>query len=333
MEGPIDFVITWVDGQDEAWQRERAKYQSNAREDHSECSYRDWGLLPYWFRGVETFAPWVRKVHFVTWGHLPPWLNTECPKLHIVRHEDYIPKEFLPVFNSNVLEIYLHRIPGLSDRFVYFNDDVYLLQPMKPDRFFRNGKSVDMLAFQPVVANPASPVMPYLLLNNMSVLCKYFHKRENVVRQPGSYYHVGYPPLYFFYNLLELVFPLYSGLYTVHGPSPFCKETFREVWEKETEWLTSMSKNRFRDKSDLTQYLFREWQKLSGNFQPRNIKRDLSYYDLGDDQNQLLQAIRMQKSSILCVNDAESVQDEERTRQELQEAFQQILSKRSSFER
>ena len=66
MEGPIDFVITWVDGQDEAWQRERAKYQSNAREDHSGCRYRDWGLLSYWFRGVETFAPWVRKVHFVT---------------------------------------------------------------------------------------------------------------------------------------------------------------------------------------------------------------------------------------------------------------------------
>ena len=259
----------------------------------------------------------------------------ECPKLHIVRHEDYIPKEFLPVFNSNVLEIYLHRIPGLSDRFVYFNDDVYLLQPMKPDRFFRNGKPVDMLAFQPVVANPASPVMPYLLLNNMSVLCKYFHKRENVVRQPGSYYHVGYPPLYFFYNLLELVFPLYSGLYTVHGPSPFCKETFREVWEREERRLRVVASHRFRDDRDVTPNLFRNWQKLTGDFHAQNVQWDFSYFEIGSwGDERLLSTIRGQKKRVICINDApEGKEEAPHMREELQQAFQQILPRASSFER
>ena len=333
MEQPIDFVVTWVDGQDEAWRKERAKYCATDGEDNGECRYRDWGLLSYWFRGVEAFAPWVRRVHFVTWGHLPPWLNTECPKLHIVRHEDYIPREFLPTFNSNVLEIYLHRIPELSERFVYFNDDVYLLRPVKPDHFFRDGRPVDLLAFQPVVVDANSDVFPYLILNNMIALNRHFPKRENVRRQLGSYLHVGYPPLYFFYNLLESCFGSYTGLYTVHGPSPLCRETFQEVWEKEGAWLTGMSGNRFRSRNDLTPYLFREWQKLSGKFHPRKVKRDIHYHNLGEDRKRLLRVIRGQKKPILCVNDTASARHEERVRQELREAFQQILPERSSFER
>ena len=240
MEYPIDFVVTWVDGQDEAWRRQRSKYQSEDGEDNTESRYRDWGLLKYWFRGVEKFAPWVRKIHFITWGHLPTWLDTENPKLHIVRHEDYIPGEFLPSFNSNVLELYLHRIEGLAEHFVYFNDDFYLTRSVKPVDFFHEGLPCDMLAFQPVVANPANEVMSHLFLNNVVVLSRHFNKRENVKKYPANYFHLGYPPLYFFYNMLELTFPLYTGLYTVHGPFPFCKKTFEELWEKEGQLVGSI---------------------------------------------------------------------------------------------
>lgn len=144
----IDFVITWVDGADPAWRKEKAGYAPSAQNDDREERYRDWDLLRYWFRGVEAFAPWARKIHFITWGHLPPWLNTEHPKLHVVRHEDYIPKKFLPVFNSNVLEIYMHKIEGLSEHFVYFNDDMFLIRNVKKELFFHNGKPCDMLLFR-----------------------------------------------------------------------------------------------------------------------------------------------------------------------------------------
>ena len=124
---PIDFVIIWVDGNDKEWRAEKDKYDDKPiSTSNSEVRFRDWDNLQYWFRGVEKYAPWVRKIHFITWGHLPTWLNTEHPKLHIVRHEDYIPNEYLPVFNSNVLEIYMHKIEGLSEEFVYFNDDIFL---------------------------------------------------------------------------------------------------------------------------------------------------------------------------------------------------------------
>lgn len=332
MDQQIDFVITWVDGQDEAWRQEKNSYLHGSGSDDSEERYRDWGLLKYWFRGVEKFAPWVRKIHFITWGHLPEWLDTENPRLHVVRHGDYIPKQYLPTYNSNVLEIYMHRIEGLAEHFVYFNDDIFLTRSVKPSFFFHEGQPCDMLAFQPVVANPANPVMSHVFLNNTLVLSKYFTKRENVKRQPGSYFKPGYPPLYFFYNLLEMAFPLYTGFYTVHGPSPFCKSTFEELWEKEGEAFEKMSSNRFRSEDDLTPYLFREWQKLSGHFYPKNIQKDFGYFNVSDDNARLVKTIARQKKSVVCINDAVLQKGFEDAGRQIQEAFEHILPEKSAFE-
>ena len=143
----IDFVITWVDGSDPAWREEKEKYQPKADCDVREERYRDWELLPYWFRGVERFAPWVRKIHFITWGHLPAWLDTSNPKLHIVNHRDYIPEEYLPTFCSDTIELFMNRIEGLAEHFVYFNDDMFCIAPLEEDVFFHNGLPRDMLAF------------------------------------------------------------------------------------------------------------------------------------------------------------------------------------------
>lgn len=333
MTEEIDFVVTWVDGSDKAWRREKAGYLHSEENDDSEERYRNWELLKFWFRGVEKYAPWVRKIHFITWGHLPTWLNTEHPKLHIVRHEDYIPKEFLPVFNSNVIEIHMHRIEGLSEKFVYFNDDMFPIRTLQPEDFFRQGKPCDMLAFQPVVANPVNPVMSHLFLNNTLVLAKYFKKRENVKKHPGNYFKIGYPPLYFFYNILEMAFPLYTGFYTVHGPSPFCKSTFQEIWEKEGKLLTEMSSHRFRSGDDVTPYLFREWQKLSGNFHARNLMRDFRYFNISEDNRALVHTIEKQKYKLICINDAQVNGDFERIKAQLQGAFLTILPETSAFER
>lgn len=141
----IDFVITWVNGNDPEWRKEKSLYSGDAISNSFELDireerYRDWDNLQYWFRGVEKFAPWVRKIHFVTWGHLPKWLNLDNPKLHIVNHKDYIPKTFLPTFNSHTIEWNFHRISGLSEHFVYFNDDMFLLQKVEPGEFFKGGK-------------------------------------------------------------------------------------------------------------------------------------------------------------------------------------------------
>lgn len=121
------------------------KQISGKRDDDSDTvnRYRDWNLLPYWFRAVDKFAPWVRKIHFVTWGHVPKFLQVKASKLHIVKHNEFIPEEYLPTFSSHAIEMNIHRIPSLAEHFVYFNDDMFLLRPFEK-RFFRNGLPVHM---------------------------------------------------------------------------------------------------------------------------------------------------------------------------------------------
>lgn len=329
----IDFVISWVDGGDPAWLQEKSKYHAIGSSDDAKERYRDWDNLRYWFRGVEKFAPWVDKIHFITWGHLPAWLNVNHPRLHIVRHEDYIPREYLPTFNSHTIEWNMHRIEGLAEQFVYFNDDFFLINTVKPQDFFLQGKPCDMLAFQPVVANPANPVMSHIYLNNSLVISKYFHKRENVKMQPGNYFKFGYPCLYFVYNILEMMFPLYTGFYTVHGPSPFLKETYRTLWAKEEELLDETCRHRFRNEADVSQYLAREWQKLSGKFHAQNITRHFRYFDVQSDNPALIKAIVKQKAKMICINDANAPIDFMHAKKQVAEAFACILPETSSFEK
>lgn len=337
-ESAIDFVIPWVDGNDPEWRREKNVYSGNSTNISSEIDvrderYRDWDNLQYWFRGVEKFAPWVRKIHFVTWGHLPKWLNTKHPKLHIVNHKNYIPAQFLPTFNANVIEWNLHRIEGLSQNFVYFNDDMFILQKVELNDFFQHGKPVDMLALQPDVANAADQVMPYIYLNNAMVLAKYFDKRSNMKKQPGAYFHIGYPLQYFCYNMLETAFPRFTGFYTVHGPSPLLKDTYRKLWDMEPELLDRVCSHPFRHKDDVNQYVLREYQKLSGEFVPENVRKWCGYYDIEVYNKKLVKAISRQEKKIVCINDSNHEIDFEKVKHEVNAALEQIFPERSSFER
>ena len=141
----IDFVIAWVDGNDPQWQAQKRKCLATCLKDESildqgDYRYRDWDLLHYWFRAVEKYAPWVRRIHFVTCGQIPAWMNVNHPKLHIVNHKDYIPEAYLPTFNSHTIELNMHRIEGLAEQFVYFNDDMYITRPVYPEDFFVKGQ-------------------------------------------------------------------------------------------------------------------------------------------------------------------------------------------------
>lgn len=329
----IDFVITWVDGADPEWKRVKQGFLPAGQQDDRDERYRDWDLLRYWFRGVCACAPWVRKIFFVTFGHIPQWLVTDHPKLTVIRHEDFIPPEYLPTFNSHTIEWNLHRIPGLSEQFVYFNDDMFLLGKVKPRDFFRDGRPRDLLALQPVVANAENDVMPYIYLNNSMALAKHFQKRETMKLHPGNYFHPGYPPLYFFYNLLELAFPKFTGFYTVHGPSPFLKETFCTLWKQEKELLSDTCSHRFRSRGDVSQYLAREWQKLSGAFSPCNARKMCRYYELGTRNEALYRAVSRRNGPMVCINDANVRICFEQIKEELSDAFETAFPVPSSFEK
>ena len=102
----------------------------------SESRYRDSEEMRYSLRSLERFAPWIRRIFIVTDNQIPSWLNVDDPKVTIVPHTAIFEHQGdLPVFSSPAIEANLHRVPGVSKRFVYFNDDVLLGAPTWPDDF------------------------------------------------------------------------------------------------------------------------------------------------------------------------------------------------------
>ena len=90
----IDFVVTWVDGNDPVWQEKKSSYDGSVNTSkqsmNSVKAYREWGTFKYWFRGVEKFAPWVNKVYLVTDQQKPSWLELNSDKLVLVDHTEII---------------------------------------------------------------------------------------------------------------------------------------------------------------------------------------------------------------------------------------------------
>ena len=209
---------------------------------------------------------------------------------------------------------------------------MFLIDKVKETDFFQNGKPVDMLAFQPDVANIDNPVMPYIYLNNTMLLAKYFQKRPNMKKQPGAYFHIGYPPAYFLYNIMELAFPRFTGFYTVHGPSPLKKSTYETLWNLEPELLTSVCSHAFRHKEDVSQYVLREYQKLQGDFVPQNVQKLCGYFNVENQNLKLTKTIKKHRIPIVCVNDSNYAIDFEKVQKEINGALEQRLSRKSLFE-
>ena len=113
-----------------------AKNSSIARDEASASRFQDNEELRYSLRSIERFAPWVRKVWIVTNGQVPNWLDLTNPRIAIVTHQDIFPNSsHLPTFSSPAIETHLHRIKGISARFVYLNDDVMFGSDVWPDDF------------------------------------------------------------------------------------------------------------------------------------------------------------------------------------------------------
>jgi hypothetical protein len=139
----VDIVFSWVDGSDIEYQRQRAARQAGfvvGEGDDNEARYRQIDELKYALRSIHMFAPWIRNIYIATDSPVPPWLNAEHPRIHVMRSEDFFPdKSGLPTHNSHAVESQLHHIPGLSEHFLYSNDDMFIGRPLSPDIFFSPG--------------------------------------------------------------------------------------------------------------------------------------------------------------------------------------------------
>ncbi|MPV50704.1 hypothetical protein GCG21_11945 [Pseudactinotalea sp. HY160] len=168
VDGVIDLVYTWVDGSDHRWRERRqralrsvtdtrpsapetaASHHPNAIDD---ARFADTDELRFSLRSVAEFANWVRRIYIVTDSQVPEWLDVNHPRIVLVDHHDILPGS---VFNSHAIESALHRIPGLAERYLYLNDDVFFGRIAYPTDFFRSNTMARY--FPSDLPVPAGPV-------------------------------------------------------------------------------------------------------------------------------------------------------------------------------
>lgn len=331
MDTKIDIVLPWVDGQDSKWLHSFRQYANDSVEgDTSTIRFRDWGLLRYWFRGIERFMPWVNRIHFVTSGHVPDWLNLDHPRLNWVRHEEFIPHEYLPTFSANTIELNLHRIESLSEHFVYFNDDLFVLNPLKPSRFFRNGLPCD---YGVMTAKPSSGGIIHMAINDLDVLDSHFDKHKQIQKYWTKWFSPRYG-LKLFNNLLLFPWRDFSGFIDPHLPNAFLKSTYHELWKQAAPTLDATSRSKFRSNSDVNQWLIRYWQLASGKFHPYDTVKNAMCLDINDSSlDYICEKIKRRYYDIMCLNDSVEIVDFERSKNALIKSFERVLPQKSEFER
>lgn len=336
----IDFVITWVDGADSDFISLKNSYASDVEMDNIEangdCRYRSSSdMLRYWFRSIEQFAPWVRRVYFVTCGQKPTWLDSSNPKLYLVDHRDFIPEKYLPTFNARTIELNIHRIKGLAERFVLFNDDMFLLRPVSPDFFFKEGNPVLVTDLRyPRNLNYANWCR--VMFNDFCIVNKHFDVRKSIWEHRSKWFSIKELGLKRArQNLTSFLVnkSLPVGNYA-HLALPHLKSTFEEIWDIKKEIMDTTCKRKFRSDDQVNQWLCCGWNQAKGAFysahedslgirvviSPKTIER-------------ACELIRNQSVPQICANDTSLNLDYSTSNERLLSAFASILPRKSSFEK
>lgn len=325
----IDFVVPWVDDTDPVWRAKKAKYTGiEMTEGNSEVRYRDWDTLKYWFRGVEKYAPWVRYVYFVTDDQKPEWLDVNHPKLKWVKHTDFIPGEYLPTFSCQAIEWNLHRLPEISEQFVFFNDDVFMIRATRPEDFFVDGKPCDFPCLGPLYPNG---FFSHILFNNVELLNRHFSLRRSILENPRKWIKKQSPS-----GILKLF--LYGRRHQIpnsispHIQQSFLKESYEALWKLEYDLIHKTCSSKLRTKEVITSYCVRDWQIFTGNFHPkRPIGKNFHTASM-KYSNEAIEYLRKQKGKIVCLNDTEDEQDFEQHKQLIIETFEKLFPEKSAFE-
>lgn len=336
LKNDIDFVVTWVDGDDAQWQKSKNAYITNEEmTDNNIARYRNWDLFKYWFRSVERYAPWVRKVHLVTCGHVPCWINKAFPKLNIVRHDQFINPQYLPTFSSIPIELSLYRIQGLSEHFVYFNDDIFLTAPVYPEDFFINGLPCHCSISMPIRNDFRNGVFPHQLLGVTGLLNSYTDIEKMLIDYPEKWFsHVYGKNRKDNYNLFYNKY--FPGLYFSHMECPFRISTMKKVWNLFYKQPDETCYHKFRTSQDIMHQIFTGYELVNGTFNP--IKNDYYGKMIGVEPNEIAiisDVVKNKKYKSLCINDCEKISDEMfiTARTQLQSIMQNEFNKKSEYEK
>lgn len=274
---PIDFVVPMVFHQDPEWQRsfERIGSWFDRGDPKHFVRYRSWGNEELQIRAIKRCMPWVRTIYIILAqeSQKQEWMDKEG--VRVVYHRDFIPEKYLPLFNSQSIEMFLKDIPGLSERFIYANDDMFPLEPLSENDFFRDG-------------------LPCLNFKEVD-----FPSEPNI-------YHLGCR------NGLNFVGGEFGIKYTdrwvksCHGLTPMLRKTWEHLWERGEEEIRR-SVSAFREPKNFNQYICPLWHFFTSRYYPHTPRT--AYVSTLNPLGEVLEAILSEETQVVCINDNEAVTD------------------------
>ena len=286
----VDLVYLWVTSDDPIYKEEREKALRTTwrgRDKTAIANYRstDNGELELSLHSALLFAPWIRKIHIVvSLGQRPKFPITD-ERVQFVDDVHIMPEKAIPCFNSHAFEANLHRIPGLSEQFLYANDDEFFGAPVTPSDFFEEKSGL------PRMCGPGEPLPP-----------------------PGKRCYDFFPGWYSGRcNTSTLLHRIFGPVIpprreAKHQIRPLLKSVFEQMWgtglirrELEATTLTPFRHSTNVDPVGLAMQVGKTW----GRAGPDNLglrTRYVSWYDKTDWDYEGVQ-LMLRRPHLFCIND------------------------------
>lgn len=308
----IDLVYLWVDGSDPQWlEKHNACIGKTEEKSTVNCKgrYADNDELKYSLRSVEMYAPWVRKVFIVTDNQTPAWLDTSNPKIRVVDHKEIMPEVCLPCFNATVIEHFLWKIPGLSEHFLFANDDMLINRPVSPSFFFAD----DGL---PIIRLNRSRLRNFYLLFRKKLLGVPLKNYVQIVRNAAK--------------LVEKRYGVYYSCKTHHNIDAYLKSDYQRVEQMFANDIEPTLANHVRSANDIQRNLFAYVAMAEKRGHPVYVNRKTSFrfhiqnmkhYKMLEEYNPML----------FCMNDSEYASDDDRRK--VTEYLDTRFPEKSQFEK
>lgn len=277
----IDLVIPMVFPQDPLWQEDYEHYKGGSATVSRHVRYRSWDTEELLVRCCLKYMPWLHAVIILLArdSQVQPWMDAikeEDSRLRIIFHHEFIPGDYLPCFTSPTIEMFLHRIPGLSEHFIYGNDDMFPLSPLPEEDFFLGDLPCQRFLLKP---RPAHPDL-------FQRKCLY---QQDMIDKPfGSLYtHVWLEPKHTFAPILKSV----------------CHEV-RSFHGEEIRRRLSPLKRTDRSYNHYIYLLYQHFSGLEAEGGPKE-----RYVARGTPVSSFPEVIRNPEAGIVCFNDTESLDD------------------------
>lgn len=304
---PIDFVFPYVNPRDKEWQK-KYNYCNSKLDAPLNVRFRDFSFLKFIFRSIERYAPWISNVFLLVSAdsQIPAGIRKDYPKLKIITHDKFIPSTYLPTFNSNTIEMFVPFIPGLSEHFIYSNDDIFFVNSTAWTDFF-NLTGYPKLSYS--FSKDKTPKgFRYSCKNTWQAVESLFPKSTRIDKKDYCWikqYHGAASP-----RLLSDCKACYSAL--------------------ESKILDSLTQFRVCSRN-LNQYLFGYYSMFLGHYQ----KIDSSYIGeyLSFDETPalyILSQLTTSKAKMLCINDTDKMT--ENAHSKIVQELNIKLPERSKFE-